>query len=227
MSPTLPPVISPAPRAAAEPPVIRSGSGFKAGYVVLIVALLLIGLTARAVAGYFFLGNQATALRKTVFAHAGGQCEKRFAVHLGWMTTGLVRYGTRLFKLPPEPRAALDTLRGLEVGVYRLPEPPSPNTAAQILADTDRTMAKRGWDRIVGVLHEDKTVAIYAPHQGLSRSSIECAVMVLHDRDLIIAAGSGNPLPLIELASGSVKKSMESKKTSPFLFPRRGAWGNL
>jgi len=106
----------------------------------------------------------------------------------------------------------LDTLHRVEVGVYRLPERQTPGEAAQILADTDRTMAKRGWDRIVGVLHEDKTVAIYAPHKGLSRSSIECAVMVLHDRDLIIAAGSGNPLPLIELASGKVK-NMESKKS--------------
>jgi len=115
--------------------------------------------------------------------------------------------------LPPEPRAALDTLHKVEVGVYRLAERQSPSQAAQILADTDKTMTKRGWDRIVGVLHEDNTVAIYAPHKGLSRSSIECAVMVLHDRDLVIASGSGNPLPLIELAS---KKFEEHHSRSAF-----------
>lgn len=204
MSTTLPPVIP----AAIQPPVIRPHRRIKTRYLVLLVAVLLVGLAARAVAGYFFLGSQTTALRKTVVAHAGGQYEKRFAVHLGWMTTGLIRYGTRLVDLPPEPRAALDTLHQVEVGVYRLAERQSPSEAARILADTDRTMSKRGWDRIVGVLHEENTVAIYAPHKGLSRSSIECAVMVLHDRDLIIASGSGNPLPLIELAS----KKMEDRR---------------
>jgi len=210
MNTTLPPVIPP-----AQPPVIvnRPRKGIQARYVVLIIAVLLVGLTARAVAGYFFLGSQATALRKTVIARAGGQYEKRFALHLGWLTTGLVRYGTRLVDLPPEPRAALDTLHKVEVGVYRLAERQSPSQAAQILADTDKTMTKRGWDRIVGVLHEDNTVAIYAPHKGLSRSSIECAVMVLHDRDLVIASGSGNPLPLIELAS---KKFEEHHSRSAF-----------
>ena len=118
MNATLPPVIPP----ATQPPVIRPHRRIKARYVVLFAAVLLVGLTARAVAGYFFLGSQTTALRKTVIAHTGGHYEKRFAVHLGWMTTGLVRYGTRLVHLPPEPRAALDTLHQVEVGVYRLAE---------------------------------------------------------------------------------------------------------
>lgn len=217
MNTTLPPVI-PAP--LASPPIIPipTRRRIKARYIVLIIGVLLVGLTARSVAGYFFLGNQSTALRKAVVARAGGQYEKRFAVHLGWITTSLVRYGTRLIDMPPEPRAALDTLHKVEVGVYRLAERQSPAEAAQILTDTDKTMSRRGWDRIVGVLHQDSTVAVYAPHKGLSRSSIECAVMVLHDRDLIIASGSGNPLPLIELASK--KFDEHHPHASPF------AWNN-
>ena len=70
-----------------------------------------------------------------------------------------------------------------------------------VLADTDATMKKRGWQRIVGVIHDGHTVAVYAPAKGLSRSNIECAVLVLNGHDLIVAAGSGNPMPLIELAA--------------------------
>jgi len=210
MSTTLPPVIPPVQPPVIQP-TIQPHRGIKARYIVLLLAVLFLCLTARSVAGYFFLGSQATALRKAVVAQAGGQYEKRFALRLGWMTTGLIRYGTRLVDLPPEPRAALDTLHQVEVGVYRLPGRQSSSEAARILIETDRTMTRRGWDRIVGVLHEDKTVAIYAPHKGLSRSSIECAVMVLHDRDLIIVSGSGNPLPLIELASKKIEDRREAR----------------
>src|SRR5438874_703653 len=105
---------------ARQPPVIAAASRFKTGYVLLIVFVLLLCLAARAVAGYFLLGNEAVAIRRAVAAQTGGQYQKKFAVRLGWITTALVRYGTRFVNLPPEPRAALDTLRRVEVGVYKL-----------------------------------------------------------------------------------------------------------
>jgi len=161
-----------------------------------------VALSARAVAGYFFLGSESSALRKTVVARARGHCEKKFAVRLGWVTTQLVRYGSRFANLPAEPRAVLDTLHRVEVGVYHLSDLDDHyQFAGGILADTDATMKKRGWQRIVGVVHEGHTVAIYAPAKGLSRSNIECAVLVLNGDNLIVAAGSGNPMPLIELAA--------------------------
>ncbi len=92
------------------------------------------------------------------------------------------------------------------MGVYKLTDANGIASAAEILADTDTTMNKRGWERVVGVVHDQQTVAIYVPHKGLSKSNLECALLVLHDRDLIIAAGSGNPMPLIELASKKIEQ---------------------
>jgi hypothetical protein len=196
------------PPVIAGPPVIAAAlpSRFKKRYVFALVALLLVVLSVRAVAGYFTMGNEAAALRKSVTAHAGGQCEKKFSLRLGWITTGLVRAGSRLFNLPPEPRTVIDSLHRVEVGVYKFTEDGGISRAGEILAATDVTMTKRGWDRIVGVVHDRQTVAIYAPHKGLSSSNIECAVLVFNGRDLVIAAGSGNPMPLIQLASRKIEK---------------------
>jgi hypothetical protein len=188
-APAAPPVISPAPIARR----------FKKRYVFIAAVLVLFCLSARAVTGYFFLGSASSALRNTVKARAGG-CEKKFAVRLGWITTGLIRYGSSFVHLPPEPRLIIDTLHRLEVGVYKLPSGGEDIQRAQILTDTDAAMTKRGWDRIVGVVHQEQVVAIYAPHRGLSGSNIECAVLVLNGRDMVVAAGQANPAPLLELA---------------------------
>ena len=144
------------------PPVIAAAlpSRFKKRYVFALVALLLVVLSVRAVAGYFTMGNEAAALRKSVTAHAGGQCEKKFSLRLGWITTGLVRAGSRLFNLPPEPRTVIDSLHRVEVGVYKFTEDGGISRAGEILAATDVTMTKRGWDRIVGVVHDRRDGAV-------------------------------------------------------------------
>lgn len=201
------PQIPPAAQSPTPPPLIHRPRRLKKRYIFAVVAVLLVALSAKAVAGYFFLGSESSALRKTVMARARGHCEKKFAVRLGWVTTQLVRYGSRFVNLPPEPRAVLDTLHRVEVGVYRLDDTDDHRLGGEILADTDATMKKRGWQRIVGVVHDSNTVAIYAPAKGLSRSNIECAVLVLNGHDLVVAAGSGNPMPLIELAAAKQSAS--------------------
>jgi len=181
--------------------------------IITLAVLLLAVLSVRAVAGYFTMGNEATALRKTVAARVGGECQKKFSLRLGWITTGLVRVGSRFVDLPPEPRAVLDTFHRVEVGVYKFTEPNRISRAGEVMAATDAAMSKRGWDRMVGVIHDQQAVAIYVPHKGLSGSNLECAVMVLHGNDLVVVAGSGNPTPLIQLAS----RKMEREPISPGL----------
>ena len=205
MNSNIPPVIP-----AARP---RSRKGYLVA-AVAVIALLLLALSARAVAGYFFLGNEAASLRKVVVAQAGGHCHKKFAVRLGWITTGLIRYGTHFANLPPEPRAAIDTLRRVEVGVYKLDDLDDQFAPGNILAQTDLAMKKRNWERIVGVIHERQLVGIYAPVKGVGRANIECAVLVLNGRDLVIAAGSANPLPLLELASKHFEAHLEKRRPS-------------
>ena len=44
------------------------------------------------------------ALRSSVIESVPGQWDKRFAVHVGGLTLGLVRFGSLFFNLPPEPK---------------------------------------------------------------------------------------------------------------------------
>lgn len=159
-----------------------------------------LGLAVFGVTGYFRLSGEAAALRESAMASIGGNWDKKLALHVGWVTTSLVRAGAHLFKLPPEPQAALDSLRGGEVGIYKLHENAGWVDHRAILARADKAMAARRWDRVMGVSREDELVAVYVPRRGLSEKRMSCSVLVLQGRDLIVAGGSGNLQPLLEIA---------------------------
>jgi hypothetical protein len=164
----------------------------------LIVCLPLwcvIGIT-----GYFRLGSETRALRGSLMGSVGGQWDKKFAVHIGSFTMGLVRYGSHLFHLAPEPRAALDTLHGAEVGIYTLRSEPRRLDGAAIFSQADRAMKSRGWVRVVGVAREGELVGVYLPNKTLGPSKMSCCVMVFHDRELVVASANGNVEPLLEIA---------------------------
>ena len=104
---------------------IRPRFRVRTGYVVLALVLCVPLLCAVGIAGYFRLSSATEALRSSVIESVPGQWDKRFAVHVGGLTLGLVRFGSLFFNLPPEPKAALETLHGAEVGVYKLHDAPS------------------------------------------------------------------------------------------------------
>ncbi len=169
-----------------------------------VAALVIVGMLlacAAGVAGYFRLGSETRALRGSLMATVAGQWEKKFAVHVGWLTLGLVRVGTRCVNLPPEPRAALDALHGLEVGVYRLQHQPVSLDRRTIFPDADRVMRVRGWERIVGVVRSHELVGIYIPRKGLSPGRMACCLVVLKDRDLVVASARGSLEPLLRIAA--------------------------
>jgi hypothetical protein len=72
--------------------------------VVLALVLCLPLLCAVGIAGYFRLSSATEALRSSVIESVPGQWDKRFAVHVGGLTLGLVRFGSLFFNLPPEPK---------------------------------------------------------------------------------------------------------------------------
>jgi len=170
-----------------------------AGCVVLALVMGLPLLCAIEITGYFRLSSATRALRSSVMESVPGQWDKRIAVHLGSLTLDLVRFGSRFFKLPPEPRAAIDSLHGAEVGVYRLHDAPATVNYYTILAAADKSMSRRGWERIVGVAEGRQFVAVYAPHGIRTVGRLACCVLVLHEQDLVVASVRGNPEPLLEL----------------------------
>ena len=174
---------------------------------IALLLLVLFGLpllAALGVASYFRLGSDSRALRRSVMNSVPGQWDTKVAVRIGWLTTGLVRGCSQFVQLPPEPRAALDALRGVEVGVYELQTQPRKADYSAVLATADKTMTSRGWDRIVGVVEANQCVAIFVPQTKSSPENTACRVLVLSERDLVIVSARGDLTPLLDLASKRV-----------------------
>ncbi len=176
------------------------------GYVVLALVLCLPLLCAIGIAGYFRLSSASQALRNSVIESVPGQWDERFAVHIGGLTLGLVRFGSRLFNLPPEPKAALEVLHGAEVGVYRLQNAPCALDYSAMFTAADKCMRRRGWERIVGVAHGRQFVAVYMPRNHRTVKRMACCVAVLNERDLVVASARGNVQPLLELAMPRIQE---------------------
>lgn len=158
-------------------------------------------LCAIGIAGYFRLSAATQALRSSVIESVPGQWDKRFAVHVGGLTLGQVRLASRCFSLPPEAKAALEALRGAEVGVYRLQTAPSALDHPAMFAAADESMKRRGWERIVGVAQGKQFVAVYMPSDLCTAKRMACCVAVLNEQDLVVASARGNVKPLLEVAT--------------------------
>jgi hypothetical protein len=173
----------------------------RTGYVVLALVLCLPLLCAIGIARCFRLSSATAALRTSVMESVPGQWDKRLAVHVGGFTLGLVRLGSRLFNLPPEPKAALETFRGAEVGVYSLQDARCALDYSAMFTAADKSMRRQGWERIVGVVQGRQFVAVYVPRNLRSVKRMACCVAVLNEQDLVVVSASGNLEPLLELAT--------------------------
>ena len=71
---------------------------------------------------------------------------------------------------------------------------------AAVFLATDKAMAARGWERVVGVAEKDDLVAVYLPRKGLAVGRMKCCMMVLHGPTLVVASARGNIEPLLNLS---------------------------
>lgn len=185
-----------------------------------IFPILLCGLMALpvllglGVISFFRLSGDAAALRASALEALPGKWDNKVTLHPGFFTTALVRAGARFVKLPPEARAAISSLRGLEVAVYKNSQATADwvDTGA-VLARADEAMSARRWDRVVGVSRDDELVAVYTPRRGITASSIRCCVLVLHRNDLVVAGANGNPEPLVEVAQRHLEVPWRSRNS--------------
>jgi len=198
-----PPVITcaPQPRASqTSPPPHSRTSTLSNGFFVVSALLFVFVMCIVGVTGYFRLSSETAALRTGVMSTVPGVWDKKIALHVGWLTTTVIRTGSRLFNLPPEPRAALDALHGAEVGIYKLQHDPGSLDFPAFFASSDRTMKSQGWDRVLGVAKDHQFVGVYFPHRKVSLKDVKCCVVVLQGRDLVVASVTGNLEPLLKLA---------------------------
>jgi len=120
--PNAPPLIEQASQSASsasidsptQPAQVLAGQAgkrkFPIGWITLGVLALLAIAAAHAVTGYFRLNAGREVLRDSALAAMPGEWDQRIALSVGWFTTGVIRTGSRFFQMPPEPRAALDSL---------------------------------------------------------------------------------------------------------------------
>ena len=177
---------------------------FRIRDILLIGMTVAFGLVVFGVISIFQLSTETAVLRDSALAGVNGTWNKRIALHAGMLTTGLVRAGSHFLKLAPEPRAAFDSIRGAEVGIYKLQGTAGRVDHGAILARADKAMSARRWDRVVGVSGQKQLVAVYVPHQGVSQTQVKCCVMVLQDTDLVLAGVSGNLDPLLKILDKQV-----------------------
>ena len=116
-------------------------------------------------------------------------------------TLAVARTAVGFVGVDPEARTALNAIHGAEVAVYQPRQHADKGQAdhAEMFANADRVMTRRGWVRTVGVMQEGQVVAVYSPEQARAGSEVRLCMLVLNDNNLVIASARGHIEPLLEL----------------------------
>ena len=180
-------------------PPAKSSTAFLCLFLgLVIVPSALMGLLVLGVTGYFRLSSDTRALRSGLIAASGADWHQKIALNVGGFTLGLARAGLSFVPLDEPARAALQTVRGGEVGIFELSaEKKLPDRAAMLVA-ADKAMGARGWERAVGVMDEHDLVAIYVPVKNVSLKRLHCCVLVFDGRQMVLVSARTNPQPLVE-----------------------------
>ena len=163
--------------------------------IALAIALVSVGLT-----GCFKVSSDVGALRDSVTKAAHAEREERIEIGVGPLVLNLARAGLAFVDLDPEARTVLHAVRGAEVGVYKLRSERQQLNHAAMLSAADKTMAGRGWDRVVGVMNRRELVAVYVPAQVRSTRNVKVCLVTVNGEELVVASARSNLEPIMELA---------------------------
>ena len=186
--------------AFSEPPVIRPRTTHLWLWIVLAVLFLMPVMLVVGVTSYFRLSSDTKALRNGLIKSSGVQWRQRIALNVGGLTLGAVRTGMSFAPLDAKARAALEAVRGAEVGIYQLASGAEPPDCATMLAAADTAMIARGWDRVVGVIDGDNLVTVYISEKTTSARRMECCVMVFDGRQMVLVSARSNLETLLHIA---------------------------
>ena len=180
-------------------PVARSSSFFLWLFfgIVVLTSGLIIAL-ALGVTSYFRLSSDTRALRNGLIESSGVDWHQKIALNLGGLTLGAARGGLSFVHLDERARAALQTVRGVEVGIYELSAADKTPDRNAMLVAADKAMRARGWERVVGVMAESELVAVYVPEKNTTLQRLNCCVMVFDGRHMVVASARTNPQPLVQ-----------------------------
>ena len=158
-------------------------------------ALLSIVLT-----GCWKMSSEAEALRDSLMKSAAVEWDREFEIGVGALTLNLARAGLAFIDLDHDARAALNAIRGADVGIYRLHHGRKNFDHATLLSAADDAMAVRGCDRAVAVVNQRELVAVYVPRQIRSTRNFKVFLVVLDGRKMVIVSARNNLELLIDMA---------------------------
>ena len=167
---------------------------------ILAALLLLIVVIAVEVVSCFHLSSDTKALRNSLIKSSGVEWRQRIALNAGGLTLSAVRAALSFVNLDAGARAALQSVRGAEVGVYQLPSGAKPPDRAAMLAAADAAMTARGWDRVVGVMDGPDLVTVYLPGKIASARRMKCCLMVFDGQEMVVVSARANLEPLLKYA---------------------------
>ncbi len=148
----------------------------------------------------------------------GGHWNWKVSARVGAIPLTLARVITEFVPtMPHEARQALSAARGGEVMVYQRTDHRKLDGCRQLLADADRIMTGRGWERAVGVLEDGNLVAVYLPVGLDSNRRARATVLVVNEDTLVVASATADLRPLFTLA---LQKFRESNPQHLFLAKR-------
>jgi hypothetical protein len=190
--------MNPAPQSPLIRPPARRRPWFWIGLVLLLIPFVALGVIALGAASYLHLSSDMRALRNGLMKASGVEWRQNLGLNLGSMTLGVVRAGLSLAPLDAQARAAVQTLRGIEVGIYERTPGTKPPNRADLLAAADTVLNARGWERVVGVLHGEELVCVYVPATAIASRQVKCCVLVFDGPQMVVVSGRANIQPLWE-----------------------------
>ena len=183
------------------PPLIRPLArrpGFWIVIALLLLPFMALGVIALGAASYFHLSSDTRALRNGLMKASGVEWRQQIGLNIGSVTLGVVRAGLSFVPLDFEARAAVQSVRGVEVGIYELATGAKPPDCAAMLAAADTLLTERGWERLVGVLNGEELVSVYVPGKDISARQMKCCVLVFDGRQMVMASAKADIEPLLQ-----------------------------
>jgi hypothetical protein len=186
--------------------------------VGFLVALAL--FCSWTVYGMVFNGDIKSARRAAVQS-VPGEWDKRFDMGIGPVILGFARTVVSFIDaVPPEARVALRSVKGAGVSIYHLRDGAERPTREAVLVNADRALARRGWERLVGVTSGQDVVAIYTPANMKSVEDAAVCVLVNNGRELVVVSARANLDEIMLLAMDRLneEKWRFNSSGSPFRF---------
>jgi len=147
----------------------------------------------------FVPGGEVRAMRRALDEAEAPPAKTKIAFGVGWPALGLARLVTAVADVEADARLALRSVRRADVSVKELERELNRAQRLTLLESVDRSLERKGWERIVGVLEEDETVGVYLSTKSTTADDLRLAILVLSGRELVSVAVRCDVEPLIEL----------------------------